>query len=372
LPNSARARGPGILVVVDETPHSGRLVEILGDTGGITVANSGEQALHLAAAQPGPDLILLDWELSGLSGLEVCRELKASPQTANIPIIVLTGSNDAGDEVRVLAAGAVDYLHKPLNPLAVQARIRMHLALAQQRQVLKQRSEQLEAVNQELESFCYSVSHDLRAPLRAIRGFSQALMEDCSDKLDEQGQDYLRRVLTASQRMDELIVDMLALSRVSRSAFTRESVDLSNLVRTTAEYVGQRHPHCNVDISVQDDIRVQGDARLLRIVAENLLENACKFTRHSAHPRIEFGSRVEEGKAIYYIKDNGIGFDERYADQLFTPFRRLHGNDDYPGTGVGLAIVQRAINRHGGRIWGKSEPGKGAEFCFTLQDSPEL
>jgi len=357
---------PGILAFVADKPQSGTLAGILGDTCQVTLAGSDAETLRLAAQYPAPDLIVIDWQLPGKAGLELCHALKASPQTTNIPIIFLTGTSAADDEVQVFAAGAVDYLRKPLNPPVVRARIRMHLALSQQRQILKQRTEQLEALNQELESFCYSVSHDLRAPLRAIRGFSQALLEDHAAGLDPQGQDYLQRVLNAGARMDELIVDMLELSRVSRSQFSPETVDLSQLVRTTAEQICQRHPQRDISIHVQDNLLVPGDARLLHIAVENLLENACKFTAQTARPRIEFGSRVEAGARVHFIRDNGVGFDPRYADKLFMPFQRLHNYSDYPGTGIGLATVQRVINRHGGRIWGHSVIGEGAEFCFTL------
>lgn len=372
MSDNQRGQRPGILAFVADKPQSGTLAEILGDTCHVTLTGSDAEFLRLAAQHPAPDLILIDWLLPGKAGLELCHALKASPQTTNIPIIFLTSKGAVDDEVQVFAAGAVDYLHKPLNPPVVRARIRMHLALSRQRQILKQRTEQLEALNKELESFCYSVSHDLRAPLRAVRGFSQALLDDHAAGLAPQAQDYLQRVLSAGERMDELIVDMLELSRVSRSQFTRETVDLSQLVRTTAEQICQRHPHRDISIHVQDNLLVQGDARLLHIAVENLLENACKFTAQTVQPRIEFGSRVEAGTTVHFIRDNGIGFDPRYADKLFLPFQRLHNYSDYPGTGIGLATVQRVISRHGGRIWGKSAVGEGAEFCFTLAGAGEL
>lgn len=363
---TTKGQGPRILVVDDEKPHTGQLAGMLGDTCQVTAANSGEQALLLAAEPPVPDLILLDWEMPGMTGLEVCRALKASPLTAAVPIIFLTGHCDVDDEMEVFKAGAVDYIRKPLNAPVVMARIRVHLAMASQRKALKQRSEQLETLNRELEAFSYSVSHDLRAPLRAIRGFGEALNEECSDRLGEQGQDYLGRVLAAGQRMDELIEDLLELSRVTRSTFTPVSVDLSKVVRTVADIICQQSAHNNASIAVQDNIKVQGDARLLRIAVENLLENACKFTAQTTQPLIEFGCREEESDTVYYIRDNGIGFDQRYADKLFVPFQRLHSHADYPGSGIGLATVQRVISRHGGRIWGESVDGQGAEFCFTL------
>ena len=359
-------RRPRVLVVEDENNYAGMLAELLSRTCEVRLTDRGEQALQLAAEHPSPDLILLDWGLPDITGLAVCQALKAAPATAAIPVIFLTGRSDAEGEVQVFEAGAVDYIRKPLNPALVTARIRMHLALAEQSRALRQRTEQLESLNRELEAFSYSVSHDLRAPLRAIRGFSLALQQDCGEQLGEQGRDYLQRVMAAGERMEELIVDILALSRVSRSQFETGSVDLSRLVRTTAEVICQQHARSNISISVQEGIEARGDVRLLRIAMENLLENACKFTSQTEHAKIEFGMRIEEGVPVYYVRDNGAGFDPRYADKLFVPFQRLHNNGDYPGTGIGLATVQRVISRHGGRIWGKSGVGQGAEFCFTL------
>jgi signal transduction histidine kinase len=355
-----------ILVVADQPPGCEGLAALPNDTCQLSVASTGEQALKLAAEAPAPDLIVLDWQLHGTTGLEVCHALKASPLTATIPIVFLAGNGAGDDEVAAFRAGAADYLRKPLDAPVAMARLRMHLAMTDQRRALKQRTEQLEALNREMASFSYSVSHDLRAPLRAIRGFGTALMEECGDNLGKAGQDYLRRVLAAGQRMDELIEDLLALSRVTRSTFTPVTVDLSKLVRKVADIICQQAPHENLTINVQDGVQVQGDSRLLRIAVENLLENACKFTRQTVHPLIEFGSREEKGTTVYFVRDNGIGFDERYADKLFVPFQRLHGNVEIPGTGIGLATVQRVISRHGGRIWATSAVGKGTEFCFTL------
>ena len=355
-----------ILVVADQPPGNEELVALPDDTCHVRVAGNRKQALQLASEVPGPDLILLEWQLQDTTGLAVCRTLKATPLTAAIPVIFLAEDGDGDDEVAAFGAGAADYLRKPLDAPVAVARIRMHLAMTGQRRALRQRTEQLEALNQEMASFSYSVSHDLRAPLRAIRGFGAALMEECGNELGELGQDYLRRVLAAGQRMDELIEDLLALSRVTRSTFTPVTVDLSKLVHKVADIICQQAPRENVTINVQDGLQVQGDLRLLRIAVENLLENACKFTLKTPQPVIEFGSREEKGRTVYFVRDNGIGFDERYADKLFVPFQRLHGNVEIPGTGIGLATVQRVISRHGGRIWATSTVGKGAEFSFTL------
>jgi len=226
---------------------------------------------------------------------------------------------------------------------------------------------ELTAVNEELEAFTYSVSHDLRAPLRGMDGFSQALLEDYGDKLDVQGADYLNRVRSAAQRMGVLIDDLLALSRVTRRELNPETVNLSALAEAVVTELRQAQPGREVDFVIAREINVNGDSTLLRLVLENLFSNAWKFTDKQPAARIEFGSNQYEGKPTYFVRENGAGFDMAYADKLFAPFQRLHSADEYPGTGVGLATVQRIIRRHGGDIWAEGKVGEGATFYFTLE-----
>ncbi|MGH3106070.1 MAG: PAS domain S-box protein, partial [Rubrobacteraceae bacterium] len=228
------------------------------------------------------------------------------------------------------------------------------------------RTAQLEAFNNELEAFSYSVSHDLRAPLRAIDGFSQILLEDYEDKLDEEGRLYLRRTKNASQRMGHLIDDLLNLSRMTRSEMRRESVDLSALVKGVAEDLRATSPEHEVDVIVEEGLVANGDESLLRVALENLLGNAWKFTRDQPRPRIEFGILEHEDTPAYFVCDNGVGFDMAYADKLFGAFQRLHSTGEFEGTGIGLATVQRIIHRHGGRVWAEGNIGSGATFFFTL------
>ena len=223
-----------------------------------------------------------------------------------------------------------------------------------------------EAANRELEAFSYSVSHDLRAPLRAIDGFSQALLEDYADRLDATGKDYLQRVRTGSQRMAQLIDDMLKLSRVTRAELRREEVDLSALAREIAAELLRAQPGREVEFTVASGLRAHGDPKLLRIALENLLGNAWKFTGKRSGARIEFGMTHRDGGADYFVRDNGVGFDMAYADKLFGAFQRLHDSREFPGTGIGLATVQRVIHRHGGKVWAEGEVARGATFNFTL------
>ncbi|MBA4373308.1 MAG: hypothetical protein C0402_10675 [Thermodesulfovibrio sp.] len=225
---------------------------------------------------------------------------------------------------------------------------------------------QLEESIRELDAFSYSVSHDLRSPLRSIDGFSQALLEDYKDKLDAEGRDFLDRIRGAAQRMSQLIDDLLKLSRIARFEMKQERVDLGSLANSIAQKLTQRQPERTAEIVIADGLIAQGDERLLTIVLENLFANAWKFSETQTKTVIEFGTSLQSGSLVYFIRDNGVGFDMSYAEKLFSPFQRLHRQTEFAGTGIGLATVKRIINRHGGRVWIESETNKGTTVYFTL------
>ena len=231
---------------------------------------------------------------------------------------------------------------------------------------LVQQTAQLTASNKELEAFSYSVSHDLRAPLRGIDGFSQAVLEDYGDKLDEAGKSYLHRVRTASQRMSQLIDAMLNLARLTRAEIRSQTLDMSGMVKGILDDFQKLEPDRPVDCVVAKNLFATADPQLIRAVMENLLGNAWKFTRQRDNARIEFGYEPYKGQPAYFVKDNGAGFDMTYAHKLFGAFQRLHAYTEYPGVGVGLATVHRIIQRHGGQIWADGAVGEGAVFHFTL------
>jgi PAS domain S-box-containing protein len=231
---------------------------------------------------------------------------------------------------------------------------------------LKSRAAQLESANKELEAFAYSVSHDLRAPLRTIDGFSLALLEDYAEQIPDEGQNYLMRIRTAAQRMAQLIDDLLNLSRVGRSPLEPETINLSSLAHNVVRDLQQAHRERIVEIAIIPNLVARGDQLLIRIVLENLISNAWKFTSKQEYARIEFGIQDTDHQRIYFVRDNGAGFDMNYASKLFGTFQRLHANSEFPGIGIGLAIVQRIIHRHGGRVWAEGAIDKGATFCFTL------
>lgn len=233
-------------------------------------------------------------------------------------------------------------------------------------ELVEQRTHELSTVNRELEAYSYSIAHDLRAPLRAVTSFSQILLNEAAHKLDSDQRDSLHRVINAGKYMAHLIDDILELSRITRKELRREKVDLSALVCDVVDELRRAEPCREVTVTVADGINVNGDPKLLRVALENLLGNAWKYSSRVERPSIEFGTTMEGEKTVYYVRDNGIGFDMRYAEKLFHAFQRLHSSQDYEGTGIGLATVQRIVQRHGGDVWASSEPGKGASFHFTL------
>nr|WP_245635113.1 ATP-binding protein [Marinobacterium profundum] len=260
--------------------------------------------------------------------------------------------------------GVIEDIHEQIQSTQEIRRLNSELE-----QRVEERTADLESANKELEAFSYSVSHDLRAPLRSIDGFSQALLEDYQSVLDATGQNYLARVRAAAQRMGILIDDLLKLSHVSRMDIARDMQDLSSIAAEVIQGLRESEPERRVKVQIEPGLQAYGDARLLRVVLENLLNNAWKYTGKCTKPLIEFGTQQINGSACFYVKDNGAGFDMTYASRLFSAFQRLHDSRDFSGSGIGLATVNRIISRHGGRIWAQAEPDKGAVFYFTLQNT---
>jgi light-regulated signal transduction histidine kinase (bacteriophytochrome) len=232
---------------------------------------------------------------------------------------------------------------------------------------LDQRARELEASNQELESYSYSIAHDLRTPLRSIIGFSQILLDDGLEKFSQNEKNDLKRVISAGKHMAQLIDDLLDLSRITRGDFVNRETDISEMAQKLAQQLADENPERSVTIQIQPGLRTVGDPSLLNIALHNLISNAWKFTANNDKAEIVFNSKKEGNEIVYWLCDNGVGFDMAYADKLFKPFDRLHSEAEFPGTGVGLATVQRIILRHGGRIWAEGAPDKGACFYFTLQ-----
>jgi signal transduction histidine kinase len=231
---------------------------------------------------------------------------------------------------------------------------------------VRERTSQLEEANEQLGAFAYSVSHDLRAPARAIYGFSEVLLTDCAPMLDDAGRLALERIQANASRMGQLIDDMLQLARASGEQLSIGSVNLGAMAKQIVADLREQQPERNPEVHIADPLLADADADLIRIALTNLLSNAFKFTANQPAPRIDFASEKQGDQVVYYVRDNGAGFDMAYVDKIFRPFERLHSQQDFPGTGIGLATVQRAIRRHGGRIWAEASVGGGATFFFTL------
>jgi signal transduction histidine kinase len=391
---TASLMGPKRILAIDDSPSYGNEVADLLRSDGyeVVLAHSGEEGLAMLSIQP-VDCILLDLLMPGLGGQETCRRIKETAVVRDVPLIMLTSLEDRGSMIAGLTAGADDFISKASDFDVLKARIRAQLRRKQfvdehrrirdellrselraaeeraARQLAETRaalSSELERKNKELEAFSYSVSHDLRAPLRALDGFSTALLEDYSDKVDEQGRTYLNAVRAAAKRMAELIEDMLELSRVSRADLHREPVDLASIARAVEEELRRLSPDRRVELRMPEQVPADADRRLMRILLDNLLGNAWKFTSKVESARVEFG--VDDGgpEPVYFVRDNGAGFDMAFAQNLFAPFRRLHTEAEFPGTGIGLATVYRVVDRHGGRVWAEGEVDRGATVFFTL------
>lgn len=387
------------ILIADDTPYNlGVLFDYLGECGfEVLLAEDGESLLE-QVKYALPDIILLDVMMPGINGFETCRYLKAQSVTRDIPVIFMTSLTDTADKIKAFSVGAVDYVTKPLEHEEVLARVTTHLKLRnlqkklseqnerlqqeiqerlriekevkQLNEDLKSRTVELEIVNEELEAFSYSVSHDLSNPLSIINGYSYMLQESEIIKQDVDAQHSVTRIQSAAKRMEQLIEDLMHLSKVTRSEMRFEPVALSQIVFDIAASLKLRAPERNIDFIIADDIVAQGDARLLRIVLENLLNNAWKYSGKKSYARIEFGQETAElvtSAPTYFVKDNGVGFNPTLSDKLFRPFVRLHSRKQFEGTGIGLATVQRIIQRHGGNIWVDAQIDVGATFYFTLQ-----
>jgi two-component system NtrC family sensor kinase len=382
-----------ILAVDDSITYLDELGTMLrGEGYDVVLARSGEEAIEMLAAQ-SVDCILLDLLMPGMGGKETCRRIKDSAAVRDIPLILLTALEDRQSMIEGLSLGADDYIAKSSEFEVLRVRVRAQMRRKQfedehrrmreellrseilaateraARELAETRARlvgELERKNKELEAFSYSVSHDLRAPLRSIDGFSKALLEDYGDALDEQAHHYLDRVRANAQRMAELIDDLLELSRVTRAEIHREPLDLSRLARSVADEIARSDPSRKVRFVVADGLHANADERLLRVVFENLLGNAWKFTAKTAEPRIEVGAETDAEVTEFFVRDNGAGFDMKLVEKLFAPFQRLHHASDFPGTGVGLATVYRIVDRHGGRVIAQGKVGEGAAISFTL------
>jgi signal transduction histidine kinase len=328
-------------------------------------ANRLRRYIAIAAA------ILLLSLLAALLVSGIFRRAVAEP-IVQLAEVARTVSQERNYSIRAKPTGTRDevaVLIDAFNDMLTQIQLRdteLQLAHAELERRVEERTRQLVAANRELEAFSYSVSHDLRGPLEVINGFSHILLVEHGGNLDQAAHDHVQQISAATQRMAELIDDLLNLSRVSTTGMHRETVDLAAMARSIGDQLCRREPTRKVEFIIHHCSPVQGDSRLLRIVMENLFRNSWKYTSNRELARIEFGCEERVGRAAYFVRDNGAGFDTKLADRLFKPFQRLHATSEFPGTGIGLATVQRIIARHGGEVWAEGAVDKGATFYFTL------
>jgi signal transduction histidine kinase len=377
---------PRLLVVDDDAAQMRALCSTLDREGYPTTGfTSARQALIAFQRQPF-DLVLTDLTMPEMNGIEFLHAVHAmDPQVVGI---VLTGHGSVDTAVAAMKAGALDYILKPftlsmilpvLNRAWTVRNLRRENTQLRETEELvrsmnmdlercvQERTRQLMETNRELEAFSHSVSHDLRAPLRAIDGFTRLLCDQCGNQLDAQGQTYAARVLTAVKRMENLIEDLMRLSHVTAAELKRTHVDLSQMAMAIVGEQRERDPDRDVTVNIQPGLHCMGDPSLLRIALENLIGNAWKFTRATPHARIEFGA-APDAVQTYFVRDNGAGFQAERASEIFAPFRRLHSTAEFPGSGVGLSIAQRIVRRHGGVIRAEGAVGHGATFFITLPD----
>jgi signal transduction histidine kinase len=360
-----------LLVVDDEAAQMRALCDTLDFEGYATQGFSSARAA-LAALRPGSfDLLLTDLMMPEMDGIALIAEVRAIDP--DIGAIVMTGHGTIDTAVQAMQGGAFDYILKPFKlnvilPVISRAldlqRLRRENAALQAQE--KRRTEELAAAYQQLEAFSYSVSHDLRAPLRAVDGFAQLLQEEYSSQLGEEGCRMLGVIRDGSRRMDEMIVALLAFSRAGRQPLRMSRIDMNALARSVVDEALALHTGPTAQVELGDLPAASGDAAVMRQVWTNLVGNALKYSAKRAAPRIRISGRIDGTEAVYCVEDNGAGFDMRHMDRLFGVFQRLHKSEDFAGTGVGLAIVQRIVQRHGGRVWARGEPDAGASLHFSL------
>lgn len=367
---------PGRLLIVDDEPLQLRaLCDTLAFEGYATrgFGSPREALAHLKMGEY--DLLLTDLMMPEMDGIALIAAARGID--ADLGAVVMTGHGTIDTAVSAMQGGALDYILKPFSLNIARPVISRALNLIKlQREVValqeaeRQRAEELAAAYSDLEAFSYSISHDLRAPLLFVRDFALRLKDDFAPQLGEEGSHVAQVIYDGAKSMDQMIVGLLAFSRSTRQPLQSVRLDMDVVVQAAVAEARALQPSEAVQVHIAPLPAAMGDATVIRHVWSNLIGNALKFSARRAQPEVRISGRVENGEVIYAVQDNGVGFDARYADKLFGVFKRLHSVDDFPGTGVGLAIAHRIVMRHGGRIWAESEPDRGAKFSFSLPAGP--
>jgi len=376
--NGKRETAVSVLLVDDDPTKRFALKTVLAPLGETVVeASSGADALRQLLRQEFA-VILLDVRMPIMDGFETAQLIRQRPRSELTPIIFVTALDQAQTDMgRGYELGAVDFVFAPVVPAILRAKVGVFVDLYRAQQELRRYRTQLEelveerttaltAINRELEAFSYSVSNDLRAPLLAFDGLSQALLTDYASQLDDRAKEYLQRMRGASQRMGSVFDGLQALFRVTAGEIHRERVDISAMAAEIADEMRASNHDRQVTVTIAPDLTVSSDARLMRILLGNLISNAWKFTSPKPAATIDVGGEHVDGEDRQFVRDNGVGFDMLYSHKLFGAFQRLHSQSEFPGMGIGLATVRRIVNRHGGRCWAEGAVGEGATFYFVL------
>lgn len=381
---------PGILIVDDNPDKITALESVISDLGEVVRALSGKEGLkHLLKREFA--VILLDVNMPEMDGFETAELIRKRKKFENTPIIFVTAiSQTEQAALKGYSLGAVDYIYSPVLAPVLRAKVKVFTDLFHMNEMIRKQSADLEAannelsnkileverlnrdlaaVNKELEAFSYSAAHDLKAPLRSIGGFSKLVLEKYGTAIDATGKDYLNRIFAASERLTELIEDLLKFSRTVRSEMIKKNISVSDICIEVADELRQANPVRIMEFQIQEGMTATGDRNLIRVALENLMENAVKYSIKTPRAIIQVGKKDVDDESVFFVRDNGAGFDMAYVDKLFGVFQRLHSVKDFSGTGIGLALVARIIHRHGGRVWAEGEVGKGAVFYFTIPRS---
>lgn len=376
--NTATAPIVDILIVDDDANKRYAMKTILAPLAqSVIEANSGVDALRQLLKRDFA-VILMDLRMPGMDGFEAAQLIRRRPKSERTPIIFVTALDRADTDMRRgYDIGAVDFIFAPVVPEIVRAKVIVFVDLhkAQQElrryrmqleQLVQERTAALTSLNRELEGFNYSLSHDLRAPLLAFDGLTQSLLDDYGDRLAPRAKTYLQGMRTASEHMTLVFDGLQTLFRLTSGEIHRESCDISAMATEVVEEMRSANTKRMVEVRISEGLTASADLRLTRILLVNLIGNAWKFTGGEGDARIEIGSEIVDGETRLFVRDNGVGFDMIDGHRLFGPFQRLHGQSEFPGVGIGLATVQRIVNRHGGRVWAEGTVGEGATFYFVL------
>jgi len=361
-----------VLVADDQAANRELLEEILTAQGSkvITVPDGAAAVEELSKTEV--DLVLLDVMMPRLNGFEACERIKNNPETYSIPVILITALSDKQARIEGIKAGASDFLTRPVDRIELLARVRSLLTLKHRTDELEKRTAQLAAANSELEAFSYSVSHDLRAPLRHINGDAHRLIQEHSPQLGPEAQLRLKRIQEGTQKMGRMIDDLLNLARLDRRSMDLQMTSLNSLVENVLQDLESETANRKIDWRVGSLPSVNCDPGLIQQVFANLLSNAVKYTRRREQAVIEIGQSTMNGQLVLFVRDNGAGFNPKYSGKLFGAFQRLHTEQEFEGTGVGLATVQRIAQKHGGSVWAEAETNKGATFYFSLGEAAAM